>query len=160
MVIRRSKTADINSIMPIYDYAREQMALNGNPTQWIDGYPTKEIILNDIATGNSYVIESKWKVCGVFTFIIGTDPTYQKIDGKWLDDEPYGTIHRIASDGTQKGIFIECLNFCKSKISDIRIDTHSDNKIMQHLLYKNGFTKCGTIIGRDGAKRIAYQKKF
>ena len=160
MTVRRSKIEDIKSIMPIYDYAREQMANSGNPTQWIDGYPSQDIILNDIANDSSYIIESKGKIVGVFTFIIGIDPTYQKIDGKWLDDAPYGTIHRLASDGTEKGIFIECLNFCKSKISNIRLDTHNDNKIMRHLLDKTGFTQCGFIIGRDGAQRIAYQKKF
>ncbi len=27
----------------------------------------------------------------------------------------------------------------------LRADTHADNKIMQHLLEKNGFTRCGVI---------------
>ena len=32
------------------------------------------------------------------------------------------------------------------------------NKIMQHLLEENGFTKCGIIHVEDGTPRIAYQK--
>ena len=40
----------------------------------------------------------------------------------------------------------------------VRADTHADNKIMQHLLEENGFTKCGIIHVEDGTPRIAYQK--
>ena len=34
----------------------------------------------------------------------------------------------------------------------------ADNQIMQHLLEKNGFTRCGIIHVADGTPRIAYQK--
>ena len=40
----------------------------------------------------------------------------------------------------------------------LRADTHADNKIMQHLLEKNGFTRCGIIHVADGSPRFAYQK--
>ena len=40
----------------------------------------------------------------------------------------------------------------------LRADTHADNKVMQHLLEKNGFTRCGVIHVADGSPRFAYQK--
>ena len=134
------------------------MRLNGNPNQWYDKYPEADTISNDIKCNNSYVAEQDGIICGVFTFIIGKEPTYQRIEGSWKNDEEYGTIHRIASNGQTRGFFDFCLKYCESKISNIRIDTHQDNKIMQHLIRKNGFEKCGIIYVEDGSPRIAYQK--
>ena len=95
------------------------------------------------------------KIIGVFVYFKGNDPTYDKIDGKWLDDEEYGVIHRIASCG--KGVFSECVDWCLNQHHNIRIDTHKDNKIMQHLLSKHGFSYCGIIWLEDGSERLAYQ---
>lgn len=149
---------DLPTVMSIYEYAREQMKLNGNPHQWRDTNPAEAVIINDIKNKNSYVIECDEAIVGVFTFIIGEDPTYKTIEGQWKDDGAYGTIHRIASSGIIHGVFDMCLKFCESKISSIRIDTHRDNKIMQHLILKNGFEMCGIIYVADGSPRIAYQK--
>lgn len=159
MNIRRACMADLEKILQIYEHARQQMKSNGNPTQWGDTRPTKESIVGDINSRNGYVIEINGNICGVFAFIIGEDPTYHKIDGSWLNQEAYGTVHRIASNGTVKGIFEKCLEFCASQIPNIRIDTHENNKIMQHLLEKYHFERCGIIYLADGSPRIAYQRK-
>ena len=53
-----------------------------------------------------YAVEINGRFCGAFVFFIGEEPTYRIIeDGAWIDDGPYGTIHRVASDGTERGIF-------------------------------------------------------
>ena len=156
--IRHTETDDLSAVMRIYAHAREQMKANGNPNQWRDTHPAEEEIINDIKNRNSYVIECDGAICGVFAFVIGEEPTYQTIEGKWRYDGVYGTIHRIASGGVINGVFDLCLGFCETKISNIRIDTHRDNKIMQHLIEKNGFEVCGIIYVRDGSPRIAYQK--
>jgi len=158
MNVRYTKIEDLNEVMKIYAHARNQMKLNGNPNQWKNTNPKEETIRNDIKNKNSYVIHNQKQILGVFTFIIGVDETYKYIEGAWLNDEPYGTIHRIASNNIEKKIFETCLSFCERKISNIRIDTHNDNKIMQHVIEKNNFTKCGTIYVEDGSPRIAYQK--
>ena len=96
----------------------------------------------------------------VFAFILGPDPTYAKIeDGQWLNDEvPYGTIHRLASTGDRRGVASEVIAWCLKHCESLRADTHADNKIMQHLLEKNGFARCGIIHVEDGTPRVAYQK--
>ena len=112
----------------------------------------------DIEKKRLYVCKDEEGVQAVFAFIIGEDPTYSYIeDGEWLNDKPYGTSHRIASRGEIKGIFKRCLDFCMEQIPNIRIDTHKDNKVMQHLLTKHGFRKCGIIYLQNGSKRIGYQ---
>jgi hypothetical protein len=160
MKIRNTTEKDLSFVMDIYAYAREQMKINGNPAQWGDSRPSEATINADILAKNSYVISDDGdRICGVFTFITGPDPTYAKIyDGKWLNDKPYGVIHRIASDGSCHGILETALSYCEALTDNIRIDTHHDNKIMQHLLEKHDFIRCGIIYVDDGSPRIAYQK--
>ncbi len=91
-------------------------------------------------------------------FEIAADPTYAVIeDGAWISDEPYGVIHRVANNGTIKGMFSEVFGFCHQKINHLRIDTHDDNKIMQHVVEKHGFQRCGIIHLQNGDPRIAYE---
>ncbi len=158
MTVKPAKMKDLPAILEIYAYARNQMVLNGNPTQWGSSHPAAKILVSDIEKKNLYLIEANSKAAGVFAFIAGEEPTYRKINGAWINDLPYGTIHRAASGGIVRGILHECLNYCESLLPNIRIDTHSDNVIMQHLLEKEGFHKCGVIHVEDGTPRIAYQR--
>lgn len=161
MIVRKSTRADLEKMLTIYAYAREQMRKNGNPTQWGEYYPAEELLIQDIAEGVSYVIENEGEICGTFVFKIGIDPTYVVIEnGHWLNDKTYGVIHRVASNGTQKGVLQASLTFAETQIENIRIDTHENNKIMQHLLEKMGYCKCGTVYIDDGSPRIAYQKEI
>lgn len=160
MTIRLTTYADIDALMAIFAYARAQMASDGNPTQWGDGYPSHEQLMSDIRRGVSYVIEKNGQPCATFVFIIGEEPTYAYIeDGEWLNDTlPYGTIHRIASNGLHRGIFHFVLHWCSAQCPNIRIDTHQDNKRMIHLIEQANFTHCGTIYTRNNTPRIAYQR--
>lgn len=160
MTIRKAALEDIDKILDIYQYAREQMRLSGNPNQWGQKHPSVEIVQKDILNGNSYVIAKEDEIYGVFAFIVGEDPTYRRIEnGAWLNNEPYGTLHRVASSGKRKGILQFCLAFCETKAPNVRVDTHECNRIMQHLLECSGYQRCGTIYVADGSPRIAYQKK-
>lgn len=162
-MIRKAKQREITAILRIYEIARCYMRQNGNPTQWGDDYPSFAQIADDIAAEWLYVLcDDRDHPYGVFAFILGGDPNYAQIDGAWLNDRPYGTIHRIAGDGSQKGVFSQSLEFCEKICPNIRIDTHLHNTTMRHLLKKNGFIPCGMVNleGRDGdGLRIAYQKE-
>ncbi len=159
MNIRHATLNDLAAMQQIYAYAREQMKKNGNPGQWGSKNPATDVLLQDIHDGNSYLIETDSRLCGVFSLLIGDDPTYAVIrNGHWLNDLPYGTIHRLASDGTTPGIFRVCLSYCTAVIPNLRADTHADNHIMQHLLTANGFQRCGIIHVEDGSPRIAFQR--
>lgn len=159
MKIRKAEQNDLDSILKIYKTAREYMRKSGNPTQWGNNKPQKELLVDDIRKGELYVGEADdGSLHFVFAFILGQDPTYSYIeDGEWLSDEPYGTIHRIASDGTVSQVVKTAVEFCKKTISNLRIDTHENNKTMQHVVEKLGFKRCGIIYIDDGTPRIAYQ---
>ena len=160
MTIRPTTYADMDALLTIFAHARQQMAADGNPTQWGDGYPSRQQLEEDIHRGVSYVIEQDGKVCATFAFIIGDDPTYNIIeDGAWLDNQlPYGTIHRIASNGQKKEVFESILSWCTTHCNNIRIDTHQENQRMIHLIKKAGFSHCGIIYTRNHSPRVAYQR--
>lgn len=164
MRIRKSAEQDLGRIMEIYESARRFMAAHGNPDQWgPTNWPPETLIRKDIAEGNSYVcINDAGKVTGTFFFVHGADiePTYRKItEGNWLDRSPYGVVHRIASDGSEKGTGAFCINWAYGRCGHLRIDTHNDNTVMQNLLRKLGFVHCGTIyVEEDDAPRRAYEK--
>lgn len=155
--VRLAKKEDMERIGQIYDYARSFMEKTGNPNQWGKTNPPVSQLEKDIAVGNLYVVGDA-EIHGVFAYIPGKDPTYGHIeDGAWISDEPYGTIHRIASDGSG-GIFTAALGFALSRCSHVRIDTHHDNKVMQYVIGKHGFTRCGIIYLESGDPRIAYER--
>lgn len=159
--IRKGRKEDLDQIIEIFDKARKFMRASGNVSQWSDGYPGAEHILNDMAEGNNYVgIDDEGDIVMTFAFIIGEEPTYKVIEGKWLNDKNYGTIHRIASSGKISGVVKTACEYCFNHISDIRIDTHEKNHKMQQALENLNFEKCGIIICRDGTPRIAYQKSI
>lgn len=160
MDVRKAVLADLKEILDIYASARERMRQWGNPSQWGESYPPPELVKEDIRSGNSYVITDGGEIAAVFAFFLGDEPTYQRIEkGAWLNDRPYGTIHRLAGRGEKGGIFACCTRFCEGRVGNIRADTHACNKRMQHLLEKNGYVKCGRIYVADGSPRIAYQKE-
>ena len=159
MNIRKAEERDISRITEIYAHARAFMAKNGNATQWSGGYPGEDVIRADIAAGTLHVCEREGKVAAVFAFILGEDPTYRVIEqGAWLSDAPYGTIHAVASDGQIHGLLSRIVAYCEQTTPHLRIDTHRDNAIMQHVILKNGFTRCGVIHIASGAERIAFEK--
>ena len=164
MKIRRSEERDIQRMMEIYAHARAFMAEHGNPNQWgPTGWPPEDLLRKDIESGCSYVCtDDDGRIIGTFFFTQGTDiePTYRKIyEGKWLDDSPYGVVHRVASDGTAKGVGRFCINWALNRCGHMRMDTHGDNTVMQNLLESMGFRRCVIIhVDEDDYPRLAYEK--
>lgn len=152
----------LGAIMPIIDEARAIMRETGNLTQWINGYPSADAILQDIRAGHGFVCCTDGNIAGYFCFIKGKypEPTYRIIeDGNWLNDQPYGVIHRLASGRTAKGVARCAFDFAFSRIDNVRVDTHRDNVPMKRFLEKDGFVYCGVIYVGDGTPRDAYQKE-
>lgn len=156
-MIRLAKTGDLGRILDIYSIAKVFMRESGNPTQWDGSYPDAETLLADIQKKQLFVMIEKERIYGCFALIGGEDPTYGYIDGAWLSDSPYGTIHRIASDRTKKGVFDQCVRFARETYDHLRVDTHENNLPMQQVILKNGFVYTGIIYLENGDPRLAYE---
>ena len=158
MNIRLATENDLETILAMYAHARQFMRKTGNPNQWGDIHPLQELVEKDIQLGQSYICEDAEVPVGVFAFIVGEDPTYNVIEnGQWLSDAPYGTIHRLASNGRAKGVAKACFEYCRERIPHLRVDTHEDNKVMQKVVTDFGFQYCGIIYVRDRSPRLAYE---
>ena len=162
---RRATMEDLPAMLGIYQHARELMAANGNPTQWGNTFPREEVVRDDIRQRRTILlvdeVNGRERILAQFALCTGDDPTYAHIDGAWLDDDPYVTIHRIASSGIAKGAAKDCINWCIEHYGNVRADTHPNNKAMQHVLESNGFARCGLIQLLDrptDTTRIAYQR--
>ncbi len=160
-MIRQAKIEELTAIEAVYAKARKFMEETGNPNQWGKHHPPRGTLEAAIAAQKLYVLEQEDRVCGSFYFAIEEEPNYQKIeDGSWLSKAPYGVIHMVASDGTTHGFLRKVVSYCEERTKHLRIDTHPDNQVMQHVIAKNGFTRCGIIhlVTGDGTARIAYEK--
>lgn len=161
LTLRKATYADLPALMAIYDHARAYMREQGNMHQWSGGYPRVTVVEEDISLGRLYICLDGGEIAGVFCFFKGTDPTYAEIyDGTWLNDAPYGVIHRIAVVKHGAGVASFCFDYAVSACGNVRIDTHRDNIPMQNALKKNGFTRRGIIYLQNGEERIAYQKSL
>lgn len=174
--IRPAREEDLSAILDILDAARGIMRASGNPLQWADGYPSAASIRSDMAKGSGMLVTASVgeqaggcgkqtggcgeRPVGYFAFLPSPEPTYERIEnGTWLDDRlPYHVIHRIASYPEVHGVFDTMLRWASEREGNLRIDTHRDNRIMQHLLGKHGFQFCGIIYLASGDERLAYQR--
>lgn len=165
-IVKVARKEELAQIMEVLLQAKKIMRSSGNMNQWINGYPSDETILSDISKGDGFVVvdsgsNGSGHIAGYFAFVPSPEPTYAKIyDGQWLDDTlPYHVVHRIGSLPDVHGVFKSIMDWCFEKDPNIRIDTHRDNKIMQHNILKYGFSYCGIIYLESGDERLAYQKQ-
>lgn len=161
LTIRKTRADELDVVLGLFEQARTIMRADGNYKQWANGHPKPELVINDIRQGNSYLCEDEHgQVVATFAFIPGIDPTYIHIyEGQWIDaDSPYGVIHRMASTPQSHGVARQVFDWCFARCHNLKVDTHRDNHIMQHLLAKMGFTYCGIIYLLSGDERLAFQK--
>jgi RimJ/RimL family protein N-acetyltransferase len=156
MKIIKATKEDIPTMRKIFNHGRKiQLAAGVN--QWAEGYPAKELILEDIKREAAYLCFSEAEeVVGVASVFTEPDPTYFEIEGQWLNDEPYATIHRIATNGEMKGVGQFMIQWVQENHENVRIDTHKDNAAMKHVLQKLGFVYTGVIYIENGEARDAY----
>ena len=161
MRIEKAQKEDIPRILQIIEEARSFQLSYGNK-QWAGGYPSPALIENDIATGIGFKVIVDERTEG-YLAVVDYDESYDAIEGKWLSDQSYIALHRIAFSDAIRGrglfpLFIDEMKkeAEKREAKSIRIDTDRQNPIMQHLLVKLGFTKTGYILF-EGDRKLAYE---
>ncbi len=165
MIIRLAEKKDIDRIMQIISDARESIGRLGID-QWQYGYPTRDIVKEDVMLERGFVVVDNGEICATFALMLHGEPTYKKIYcGAWISDGEYLALHRIAINSANrgKGIAEEIIKFLCNYANEngylsIRVDTHEGNVPMRKMLEKNGFEYCGTIRLLDGQERVAYEK--
>ena len=162
MHIRPAREEELPRLMELFDAARAFMRRNGNSVQWVNGYPSEDLVRRDIAQGRGFVVEENGEAEAVFCYLAGrrAEPTYAVIHGgAWPDDAPYGVLHRLASSGKLRGVMALCTDWALSRCPVLRVDTHEKNAAMRTAAARLDFTECGSIILGDETPRIAFYKR-
>lgn len=168
MEFRTASMEYIDRMCEITEDAKRQLRGMGLD-QWQKGYPSREVWLKDIQDGCTYLAVDDGEVQGIFAFQTTPDPSYEEIDGVWLTDGAYASMHRVCVADGCKGKGVAGQMFAKGfelaremGFPAVRIDTHPENFPMQRALAKAGFRPCGQIhlVGgcEDGDLRIAFEK--
>lgn len=123
----------VDAVVAITEQARANMAAMGID-QWQCGYPDRSTWEADVAAGAAYVALDEGRVVAVFRYADEPEAAYETLEGEWLTDGPYATVHRCAVDPTcrGRGIIGELFAFACEKaaaegMASVRIDTHADN---------------------------------
>lgn len=167
---RRAEEADVPGIMQIVAQAQRYLRESG-VDQWQDGYPTEKVLLTDIGFGQGWVFEHEGELAGYCCISMRHELSYDAIDGAWLTEgDNYAVVHRaMISDkyrGTRLARDMFSLAFDLAAgmgKASVRVDTHRDNRAMNRLAEKVGFTYCGEVDvslmdpGHD-SRRNAYEK--
>ena len=151
--VERCKQGDRPPFPPRHHARSAADAENLRTRTRVDGRQRQPLLV-DTCNGHERILAQ-------FALCPGEDPTYAKIDGAWLDNDAYVTIHRIAASGLVRHAARDCIRWALKHYGNVRADTHPNNKAMQHVLESSGFARCGLIQLLDrpvDTTRIAYQR--
>ena len=164
---RIADLGDVSQIMNVIRDAQEFLKEQG-VDQWQDGFPDEATIKDDIKYLQSYVFVEEDEIIGFMAINFGEEPSYQTIyDGAFqCNTKQYATIHRTAINKKYRGKGLSIRMFFlaeqlanKHEMDSIRMDTHRNNQLMQHLAVKYGYEYCGVIkLERSNMERIVYEK--
>lgn len=171
LTIRKTKTEDLDAVMEIIEEARGTIAALGID-QWQNGSPNRSMVVDDVALGQGYCVESDGALIGTFALISAGEPTYSPIyDGAWGTPDVYAdgscaylAIHRVAITVASRGqgVSTAMIRFAMLAAKEqgrcaLRIDTHRGNVVMRRMLEKHGFVHRGVILLTTGEERVAYE---
>ncbi len=160
---RKAIKTEIPEIWNILEQAIKRRKDDGS-SQWQDGYPNPGVIQKDIDKDAGYVLTDGETIVGYCAVLINDEPQYEKIVGKWITNDDYVVIHRIAiaEASLGKGLAKKLLEFIETyarskNINSIKADTNFDNPAMINIFDKLGYKYCGEVHFR-GSPRKAYEK--
>lgn len=171
MLLRQAQMNDLPQILKMVGDGRRFLAAQGID-QWQGSYPQTATLVADIQHQHTYVLVQANQILGAAALVPGIDPTYQQImTGQWLTNgSEYLAIHRVmvSTEHHGEGIAESLIRHLLAEIdqsdsyASVRIDTHPQNKAMQHIIKKCGFTEIGTVnltaIGKPHTNNFAYER--
>ncbi|MBQ5503948.1 MAG: GNAT family N-acetyltransferase [Oscillospiraceae bacterium] len=130
------------------------------------------MIRADIERYEAFVLTVGGSVAAFFALCKEPEAGYAAItDGKWSDDLPYCSLHRVAVAPEYRGCGLADRIVSEAEAMTralgrkrLRGDTHKKNKPMQKLLSRSGFRYRGNVLvpvsqGHD-PRRMAYEKRI
>lgn len=160
---RKATPEDAPAIWDILQDAIQRRKEDGS-SQWQDGYANPEVVATDIQHGYGFVLTHSDVIIGYSAVIINNEPAYDNIVGQWHTSGDFVVYHRVAISGKHLGkglarIMMQAIEdfALQNNIFSVRADTNFDNPGMLAIFEKMGYTYCGEVFFRGGARR-AYEK--
>ena len=162
-MIRRAHIDDTERILSIVRSAQLSLHELGID-QWQDGYPSRDIIEDDINNGVGWVItDDNNHILGYSAIVLTGEEAYEQIDpSEWHTPNDYVVVHRLCVDsslhrrGSATAIMKHAATIARNEgFKGFRIDTHRGNIRMLSLLERLGFSYSGIIIYESG-ERLAF----
>lgn len=162
MIFRKANVEDISAVVEIMAAASARLGAAGID-QWQRGYPNRGSVEKDIAEGVGMVLCEGDTILVYGAVIFSGEPAYNDLTGgEWLTQGDYACVHRLCVNeifvgmGFSKHFMFAAEAMASERVKSIRIDTHPENKIMQGLIEKLGYTYCGDVVIES--RRLAYEK--
>ena len=162
MIFRKATLEDLDTIAQMISAASARLGAAGID-QWQRGYPNRQSVERDIENGVGMVLCEGATILVYGAVIFTGEPAYNDLTGgKWLTQGDYAVVHRLCASeifvgmGFAKSFMFAAEAMVSERVKSMRIDTHPDNKIMQGLIEKLGFTYCGDVVIES--RRLAYEK--
>ncbi|MFN5415687.1 MAG: GNAT family N-acetyltransferase [Flavobacteriia bacterium] len=160
---RLALESEIPQIWSILQQAIERRKIDGS-NQWQNGYPNPESIRQDITKNVGYVLTEGEQVIAYGAVLINDEPAYADIIGKWLTNDDFVVVHRVAIAETHlgKGLIQKMFSYIEdfareNKIYSIKVDTNFDNQAMLRIMEKLEYSYCGEV-SMGGSPRKAFEK--
>jgi GNAT superfamily N-acetyltransferase len=161
------RKATLNEVPQIWDIIQKAIIRRkkDGSDQWQDGYPNPDVIKKDIQNDHGYVLTAENdQIIGYTAVLFNEEPAYKDIKGRWLTNEDFVVLHRLAisEQALGKGLAQKILFFIeelalKNNIFSIKVDTNFDNLPMLKIFDKLGYIYCGEVSFRGGVRK-AYEK--
>lgn len=143
-IFRKATYVDIDECLDLAYFANQLMLKRNNP-QWSMGYPTADILKEDVDNNQLIVVLEQDEIVGMMALVKGKDPLYEEYDF-WTPGK-YFSVHRVISK--RSGLGRKLLNLAIDEAikqgANVRIDTHVKNLNMQSLIESCGFKRVGLV---------------
>ena len=156
--VRPANPGDLPALAAIYRAARAFMAASGNPTQWGTTDPRPELLRQDIAQEQLYVLCDGDTPRAAFALVPGRTPPTPSLTAPGSATPPTPPSTGWAATAPATVSLPRPSAGRRPRQPHLRIDTHADNHIMQKLIARAGFRCCGIIHVADGSPRLAYER--
>lgn len=148
--ITLGQTDEVEEVFDIYLAAKEYLA-NQGIHQWVDSYPTRKIIEEDLIKGALHVLKNGSKIVGAVNLSKEQEIQYQEIN--WhFDDSKVLVIHRLVVHPTfqGQGLGIKLMQYSEGYAIDnnytsIRLDAYSQNQKVLEFYKKRDYHFRGRI---------------
>ena len=150
MLINKASEQDLEQLLAVVKSCGQNLIEQGI-FQWNENYPSKAVLLEDIALGQIWKLEEGNSIVGLIVLTEIEDVEYQQV--KWLtinDKNIY--IHRLAvhPNFQGKGFAQKLMDFAENYALEngyksIRLDTFSQNKRNLQFYEKRNYVKLESI---------------